>query len=79
MAVAHEKSEPIAGSIAEEIAHWIRSEPALGWFAAQALWMAQPALEVFWSPESLTALAETLEAISPSAGDTPAHSGEGVK
>ena len=79
MAVAKKKSEPITGSIAEEIAHWIRAEPALGWFAAQALWMAQPALEIFWSPESITALAEALEAASPPAGDTPAHSEEGVK
>ncbi|GEM_PF-4459633 len=79
MPVAQEKSEPIAGSIAEEIAHWVRSEPALGWFAAQALWMAQPALEIFWPPESIAALAETLEVPPPPAGGLPGHSGEGDK
>ncbi|MGB7539206.1 MAG: hypothetical protein WBM17_11770 [Anaerolineales bacterium] len=77
MAVAPQKTVSMTGDVAEEIIHWIRSEPALAWFAAQAMWMAQPALEIFWPPESITALAETLEAIGPSAGETPSTPGEG--
>ncbi len=77
MAVAKEKTVPAAGPVAEEIVHWIRSEPALAWFAAQALWIAQPALEIFTSPENISALAETLETMNASTGKTPADPGEG--
>ncbi|MBN2084558.1 MAG: hypothetical protein JW748_04985 [Anaerolineales bacterium] len=79
MAVAQKQSNQTAGPILEEIVHWIRSEPGLAWFAAQAIWMAQPALEIFWSPESISAIAEILEIRSPLAGETPAPSGEGGK
>jgi hypothetical protein len=77
MAVAPQKTVPMTGAMAEEIIYWIRSEPALAWFAAQALWMAQPALELFWPPESIAAFAETLETANPSAGETPSKPGEG--
>ena len=77
MDVAQKQSELTAGSILEEIVYWIRSEPGLAWFAAQALWTAQPALEIFWPSESISAIAEILETRSPAAGETPARSGEG--
>jgi hypothetical protein len=77
MAVAPPKTVSMTEAVAEEIVHWIRSEPALAWFAAQALWTAQPALEIFWPPESIAGIAETLETINPSAGETPAPLEEG--
>ncbi len=77
MAVSQEKSVPMTSPAVEEILHWIRSEPALAWFAAQALWIAQPALEIFWSPENISAIAETLEIVNSSSGAKPAEPGEG--
>jgi hypothetical protein len=58
---ARQNSAPMAKSILGEIVEAIRSEPALAWFAAQGLWIAQPALEAFWPPETITAIAELLE------------------
>jgi hypothetical protein len=77
MAVAPQKTVSMTGVVAEEIVQWIRFEPALAWFAAQALWMAQPALEIFWLPESIAGIAEALETTNPSAGETPAPLEEG--
>ncbi len=77
MAVSQEKSVPTTSPAVEEILHWIRSEPALAWFAAQALWTAQPMLEIFWPPENISAIAETLETMNSSAGKAPADPGEG--
>jgi hypothetical protein len=77
MAVTPQQEVSMTGAVAEEIIHWVRSEPALAWFAAQALWMAQPALEIFWPPESIAGIAEALETITPSAGETPAPREEG--
>ncbi len=77
MAVSQEKSVPVTSPAVEEILHWIRSEPALAWFAAQALWTAQPMLEIFWPPDTISAFAETLETMDSSAGQTPADPGEG--
>jgi hypothetical protein len=63
----------MTGSMAEEIVRTIRSEPALAWFLAQALWITQPALEIFWSQEKITAIADLLEsrADSTSGGEPP--------
>jgi hypothetical protein len=77
MAVAQEKTVPMNSPAVEEILHWLRSEPALAWFAAQALWTAQPMLEIFWAPENISAFAETLETMNSHSGKTPAGSGEG--
>ena len=73
MAVAQEDPVPQSGSLAEELIAEVRSEPALAWFLAQALWIAQPALEAFWPQEKITAIADTLESKLTSAiGDAPA-------
>jgi hypothetical protein len=45
----------------EDILDAVRSEPAVAWFLAQALWIAQPALEAFWPREKVEAIAELLE------------------
>jgi hypothetical protein len=60
-AAAGEDPASDTGSLAEEVVDTIRSEPALAWFIAQALWISQPALEAFWPPEKISALAELLE------------------
>ena len=73
MAVAQEQPVPMNSPAVEEILHWIRSEPALAWFAAQALWMAQPMLEIFWPPENISAFAEALETLNSSAGKNAAR------
>jgi hypothetical protein len=58
--MANEPKDP-AASLPNEIIEAIRAEPALAWFAAQALWMAQPALEAFWPAEKIDALAERFD------------------
>jgi hypothetical protein len=61
MAVGRKDTLPARESAAEEILEAVRSEPALAWFLAQAVWIAQPALEIFWPQERITAIAELLE------------------
>jgi hypothetical protein len=61
MAAAWKDPISDSGSLAEEVIDTIRSEPALAWFLAQALWISQPALEAFWPQEKIAALAERLE------------------
>jgi hypothetical protein len=71
-----------AGISAEEILDVVRAEPALAWFLAQALWLAQPALEAFWPQEKIAAVAEFLEsgeADSAAAPIRPAGEGGGEK
>jgi|WetSurMetagenome_2_1015567.scaffolds.fasta_scaffold331559_2 hypothetical protein len=73
MGIASQSPAPITGSAAEEIVRWVRSEPALALFAAQALWIAQPALEIFWPAEEVAAVAEALESANrvPRGGAAP--------
>jgi hypothetical protein len=61
MGISGQSPAPMTESAAEEIVRWVRSEPALALFAAQALWIAQPALEIFWPAEEIEAVAESLE------------------
>lgn len=61
MTVAQKDPMPSSGSLAGEVFDAVRSEPALAWFLAQALWIAQPALEVFWPQEKIAAVADLLE------------------
>ena len=61
MDTVRENQIPVDDSPAGEVLRAVRSEPALAWFLAQALWIAQPALEIFWPPEKLTAAADLLE------------------
>ena len=48
-------------SLMEDVSDAVRSEPAAAWFLAQAVWIAQPLLEVFWPRETVAAFAEALE------------------
>jgi len=61
-------------TLPEEIVDTILAEPGLAWFAAQALWIAQPALEAFWPAEKIASLADRFEAAldSRGAGSAPA-------
>jgi hypothetical protein len=78
MDVTQKSPAPMIGSAAEEVIRWFRSEPALALIAAQALWIAQPALEIFWPAEEIAAVAESLEPANRSSGDgAPADPGEG--
>ncbi|MBN1438735.1 MAG: hypothetical protein JW929_04920 [Anaerolineales bacterium] len=72
MAIVKEETISMSGSAVEEILELVRSEPALGWFLAQALWIAQPALEAFWPQERIAALAERLERGGESEAAEPA-------
>jgi hypothetical protein len=49
------------GGLVEDIFDAVRSEPAAAWFLAQAVWFAQPVMEVFWPRDTVAALAEALE------------------
>jgi hypothetical protein len=57
------KEEPTSSlsGLWDEASEWIRSEPALGWFLAQGLLVAQPVLEAFWTPADIEKLAAELE------------------
>jgi hypothetical protein len=59
-AVRRESDEPVGGPV-EEILDLVRSEPAVAFFLAQAVWIAQPALEAFWPRERIEEFAEGLE------------------
>ena len=76
MTVGRKDSIPIRGSMAEEILHVIRSEPALAWFLAQALWVAQPTLEAIWPQEKITAVADFLETADSASDDGPSRPAE---
>ena len=77
MAVVQKDPLPMAGSVAEEVFQTIRSEPALAWFLAQMLWIAQPTLEIFWPQEKITAAADLLESkADPASGGKPLRPGE---
>jgi hypothetical protein len=56
------KTSASSGFSIADVVETIRSEPVLSWFAAQALWIAQPALEAFWPAEKIAALAEGFDA-----------------
>jgi hypothetical protein len=72
MAVAQKDPTSLSGSLAEEVLDAVRSEPALAWFLAQGLWIAQPALEVFWPQDKIAAIADLLETkVDPVPDDTP--------
>jgi hypothetical protein len=82
MALEGRGTAPSGESAVEEILRAVHSEPALSWFLAQAIWIAQPALEAFWPQEKLSAVAEFLESADPgSAGGSavPAEEGGGKK
>jgi hypothetical protein len=61
----------------KEILDMVRSEPALSWFLAQAVWTAQPALESFWPQEKIEALAESLESALGPAAENPRGGADG--
>jgi hypothetical protein len=70
MVVEQKDSIPVTGLPLDDILDAVRSEPALAWFLAQALWVAQPALEAFWPQEKISALAERFEMESDSRNDS---------
>jgi hypothetical protein len=61
--ITSEDAISTAGIPLGEIADILRSEPALAWFLAQGLWLSQPALELFWSQDQITQVAELLESV----------------
>jgi hypothetical protein len=61
---------------AAEAREWIRSEPALAWFLEQAVYLAQPVLEAFWTPDAITQFASGLTWMeSPPAEDAGTDKG----
>ena len=71
MAAGRKDSMTLAGFPMEDIVDAVRSEPAAAWFLAQALWISQPVLEVFWPQEKIAILAELLESKPASEGGSP--------
>jgi hypothetical protein len=70
----------LTGSSMKEILDAVRSEPALSWFLAQAVWIAEPALEAFWPRDKIEAVAELLESALGPKDDSargPADGGTG--
>ena len=81
MTVAQKEPKTFAGFPLEEILSAARSEPAVAWFLAQALWIAQPALEAFWLRERIEAIAESLESNTgpkDNSSSGPADGGTGM-
>jgi hypothetical protein len=66
-----------SGSLLEEILDAVLAEPAAAWLIAQAVWVAQPALEAFWPREKIQTFADLLESASGSDG-SPARGGKGA-
>jgi hypothetical protein len=79
MAVEQKDSIPATGLPLDDILDAVRSEPALAWFLAQALWVAQPVLEAFWPQEKISALAERFEIESDSGNGSPRERGRDGK
>jgi hypothetical protein len=71
MNAAQKDNLTVTGDPWDEILDAVRSEPALSWLLAQAVWMAQPALEAFWARERIETLAESLESALAFKGGTP--------
>jgi hypothetical protein len=55
----------------------VESGSLLAWLIAQAVWVAQPALEAFWPREKIQTFADLLESASGSDG-SPARGGKGA-
>jgi hypothetical protein len=48
-------------ALVEEAMEWVRSEPGLGWFLSQAVYLSQPMLETFWPSDQIERFASGLE------------------
>jgi hypothetical protein len=68
MSAVHEKPQTPHNSLMEDLLDVVLSEPAVAWFLAQAVWVAQPVLETFWPGERIAAFAERLESPPGSQG-----------
>jgi hypothetical protein len=71
MAVAHKDSRTAEAFPFNDLLDAVRSEPAAAWFLAQALWIAQPVLGIFWAPEKISEIAGRLEGALDTAGSKP--------